>query len=363
MSLMQERRRRVLDNATRLSCNSVIAFEPENVFYLTGFWGEGIVVINDDYPNPMLIVPSLEVDRAKVSAKSCDIVEAERGYTMLDKALMLIKESDNVCTDCNDYSIIERLKVRLVEGSRLKHSKDVFYNARMIKDEEEIARIKRGAYVLDKLFEVCEQVIRVGVSEKQLQALLLYEAMQMGAYPPAYRYTLSPLIIASGINSSLPHAEPSSRVIEYGDLVTVDLTLRYEGYVADATRTFAVGRVDEDKYRIYHVVKEAQEMALDALKSNAICNGIDKIARAYIDSKGYGSRFIHSTGHGIGLDVHEPPWIRSSSNDVLREGMTITIEPGIYLEGKYGVRIEDSVLICNGGAEVLNKYPKDLIVL
>ncbi len=360
---MQERIRRILDKATKLSCNSVMAFEPENIFYLTGFWGEGITVISGNYPDARLIVPTLEVDRAKISAKGCDIIEAERGYSMLDKAFMFIKESDNVCTDCNDYSIIERLKVKLVEGSRLKHSKDVFYSARMIKDEEEISRIKKGADILDKLFKICEQVIRVGVSEKQLQALLLYEAMQMNAYPPAYRYTVSPLIIASGINSSLPHAEPSSRVIEYGDFVTVDLTLRYEGYIADATRTFAVGRVDEDKYRIYHIVKEAQEMALDALNDGVICNDIDSIARAYIDSKGYGSRFIHSTGHGIGLDVHEPPWIRSNSNEILRENMTITIEPGIYLEGRFGVRIEDSVLITHNYARSLNRYTKELVII
>jgi Xaa-Pro aminopeptidase len=127
---------------------------------------------------------------------------------------------------------------------------------------------------------------------------------------------------------------------------------------------YAVGRVDEDKYRIYNVVKEAQEMAFDSIKaSNAICNEIDKIARSYIDSKGYGSMFIHSTGHGIGLEVHEPPWISQRSEHILKDGMTVTIEPGIYLAGRFGVRIEDSVLIWNGDAEILNRYPKDLIVL
>ncbi len=352
------RAEKVLENARGVACNAVLAFEPENVFYLTGFWGEGIAVITDTL---RLVVPSLEVDRAASNAR-CEIVEAERG-NMLDKALAYIREEDKVCTDCNDYSMLERLKIRLVEGSRVRYSKDVFYNARMVKDKDEIACIEKGARILDELFKVCKHIIRVGVSEKELQAMLLYEALRMGAYPPSYRYTLSPLIVASGINSALPHAEPSDRVVEYGDLVTVDLTLRYKGYVADATRTFAVGRIDEERYKIYEMVREAQTRALGTLRDNVSCKDVDAAARSYIDEKGYGSRFIHSTGHGIGLDVHEPPWISSSSSYTLRGGMAVTIEPGIYLQERFGVRIEDSVVVMNNNASILNRYTKDLIVL
>ncbi len=352
------RAEKVLENARGLSCNAILAFEPENVFYLTGFWGEGVAVITDTL---RVVVPSLEAERAAYNAR-CEIIEAERG-NMLDKALAYIRDGDRVCTDCNDYSILERLRVRLVEGSMIRYNKDVFYNARMVKAKDEIACIEEGARILDRLFKVCEQVIRVGVSEKELQALLLYEALRMGAYPPSYRYTLSPLIVASGVNSALPHAEPSSKVVEYGDLVTIDLTLRYKGYVADATRTFAVGRVDEDKYKVYEIVREAQARALDSLRDNVSCKDIDAAARSYIGEKGYGQRFIHSTGHGIGLDVHEPPWISSSSNYILKEGMAVTIEPGIYLQGRFGVRIEDSVVVMNNNATILNRYTKDLIVL
>jgi len=359
---VESRSNRVLDEAYRIGCSTVIAFEPEDVFYLTGFWGEGIVVVLNQ-SDTRLIVPQLEADRARSIAR-CDVLEAERGSSMLDKALSLVAEDAVVCTDCSDHSIFERMRVKLVDSSRLKYSKDVFYNARKVKDEHEIKIIEHAARILDELFKVCEYVIRTGLSERQIQAMLMYEAMRRGAYPPAYRYTLSPLIIASGTNSSLPHAEPSDRLLLTGDLVTVDLTLRYNGYIADATRTFALGSIDREKEDIYHIVMEAQQMAVDAVHEDAECREVDGVARSYIESKGYGEMFIHSTGHGIGLDVHEPPWISRNSQERLARGMCITIEPGIYIANRYGVRIEDSLAIGRDGKViVMNRYTKDLIRL
>ncbi|MFN4336553.1 MAG: M24 family metallopeptidase [Candidatus Nitrosocaldus sp.] len=355
------RGKKVLDEAYRIGCDTIIAFEPEDVFYLTGFWGEGIAVLNQ--ADARLIVPSLEADRAR-NVAGCEVVEAERGSSMLDRALSLVGEDAIVCTDCTDNSIFERMKVKLVESSRLKYSKDVFYNARKVKDEHEIEIIEEASGILDELFKVCEYVIRAGVSEKHIQALLMYEAMLRGAYPPSYRYTLSPLIIASGINSSLPHAEPSDRIVSVGDLITVDLTLRYKGYIADATRTFALASIDREKEHVYYTVKEAQQRALEAVREGIQCREVDSVARSYIEGEGYGKMFIHSTGHGIGLDVHEPPWISRNSQDRLARGMCITIEPGIYIAGRYGVRIEDSIAIhSDGRVVVMNRYTKDLVKL
>ncbi|MFY3741094.1 MAG: Xaa-Pro aminopeptidase/Xaa-Pro dipeptidase [Candidatus Nitrosomirales archaeon] len=164
------------------------------------------------------------------------------------------------------------------------------------------------------------------------------------------------------MNSSLPHADPTDRKIRKGDLVTVDLTLRYNGYIADATRTFAVGTIDSEKKKIYHIVKEAQEHGLNAVKAGAKCGAVDHACRSFIKKAGYGKYFIHSTGHGIGVEVHEPPWLRMKSDEILQKNMTVTVEPGIYLPNKFGVRIEDSVLV-DKKVRVLNKYTKDLIIL
>jgi Xaa-Pro aminopeptidase/Xaa-Pro dipeptidase len=170
------------------------------------------------------------------------------------------------------------------------------------------------------------------------------------------------LIVASGKNSSLPHAQPTSRKIRKGDLVTIDLTLRYNGYISDATRTFAIDSIKEEQRKIYNIVKEAQEEGIANLHDGVEAGEIDRVCRSIIEKYNYDKYFIHSTGHGIGLDVHEPPWIRSNSKQLLRDGMSITIEPGIYLT-KYGVRIEDSLLVTKNGCKVFNKYTKELVTL
>jgi len=347
----------LLGEASKVKCNNLVAFEPENVFYITGFWGEAIALLNDS--GIKLIAPKLEADRARKGSRDCEVIESERGSGML-KSLLSNLSNGNVCTDCNDYSAIEKIRQKI--GRRLIHNTEPFYQARKIKDSKEIETIAKASRILDKLFVICEKQIKPNITEKHLQAMLLYEAMKMGAYPPSYRFTVSPLIIASGINSSLPHADPTDRKIRKSDLVTVDLTLRYKGYIADATRTFAVGSIDSEKKGIYQIVKEAQEHGQDVVKAGAECGTVDNACRSFIKKEGYGKYFIHSTGHGIGLEVHEPPWIRTKNTEVLHKNMAITIEPGIYLPNKFGVRIEDSLII-DKKPRILNRYTKDLIML
>lgn len=347
----------LLQEASKLGCNNLVAFEPENVFYITGFWGEVIALLNSN--GIKLIAPKLEADRARKGSRNCKIIESERGSDTL-KSLLSNLSDGKVCTDCNDYATIEKMRGKI--GKRLVHNKEPFHQARKIKDSKEIGTIAKASSILDKLFAICETQIKPNVTEKQLQAKLLYEAMNVGAYPPSYRFAVSPLIIASGTNSSLPHAEPTDRKIRKGDLVTVDLTLRYNDYIADATRTFAVGSIDPEKKKVYQVVKEAQEHGLDAVKAGAKCGTVDNACRSFIKKEGYGRYFIHSTGHGVGLEVHEPPWIRAKNDEILHKNMAITVEPGIYLPSKFGVRIEDS-LIVDKKPRILNRYTKDLIVL
>ena len=347
----------LLKEASKLKCNNLVAFEPENIFYITGFWGEVIALLNSN--GIKLIAPKLEADRARKGSRNCQVIQSERGSDML-RSLPSNLSNGNVCTDCNDYSTIEKIRQKI--GKRLIHNTEPFYQARKVKDGKEIETIAKASSILDKLFAMCEMEIKPNVTEKELQAKLLYSAMNMGAYPPSYRFTVSPLIVASGTNSSLPHAEPTDRKIRKGDLVTVDLTLRYKGYIADATRTFAVGTIDSEKKKVYQVVKEAQEHGLDAVKAGAECGTVDNACRSFIRKEGYGRYFIHSTGHGIGLEVHEPPWIRAKNNEVLQKNMAVTVEPGIYLPNKFGVRIEDSVIV-GSKVRILNKYTKDLIII
>lgn len=146
-------------------------------------------------------------------------------------------------------------------------------------------------------------------------------------------------------------------------MIVVDLTLRYASYVADATRTFALGRASSEMREVYNIIKQAQQVGIDCAIEYSTCEQVDRACRNHVSSSGYGSQFVHSSGHGIGLEVHEPPWLKTPNQQVLRKNMAIAVEPGVYLHGKFGVRVEDSIIVGEGHARNLNTFTKDLLVL
>lgn len=354
---MKERRSTILRHAKEAGCSVVAAFEPENVFYLTGFWGEAIAICTDR--GTKLIAPKLEYGRAEKTSIDCEVLPTERGSELLSTFVSQIKGS-RACTDCSDYSTVESVRN---QGGNVEVNTEPFFQTRRIKDDAEIKIIAKASRILDKLYEICKDEIKAGLSERDLQARLIYEGMQMGANPPSYKSTLNPLIIAGGPNGALPHAEVTDRKFKKGDMIVVDLTLRHAGYIADATRTFALGSATAEMKKVYSIVQESQEAGLGAARAGATCGQADAACRNLITDRGYEKLFIHSTGHGIGLDVHEPPWLRMRNTEELRPKMAVTVEPGIYIENKFGVRIEDSIIITNNRPQVLNRFTKDLIVI
>lgn len=355
--MMKDRRSSLLEHTAKMGCDAVAAFEPENVFYLTGFWGEAIAVCTKDWTR--LVAPKLEYSRAEKSSIDCEVIPTERGSELLSSFVGQIKNK-KACTDCSDYGTVEQ--VRRLQGN-ITVDTEPFFQARRIKDEAEIKVITKASRILDGLYEICEDEIKPGISERNLQAKLIYEAMKMGANPPSYKSTLNPLIIAGGPNGALPHAEVTDRKFKNRDMIVVDLTLRHRGYISDATRTFALGSATKEMKQVYGIVQESQKTGLDAAKAGVTCGQVDAACRNLIREQGYEKYFIHSTGHGIGLDVHEPPWLRMKNEEALRENMAVTVEPGIYLENKFGVRIEDSIIVTGGRPKVLNRYTKDLVEL
>lgn len=358
---MNERRRSLLKEADKVGCDALVAFRPENVFYMTGFWGEAAAMLAQS-GKPVIAAPELEVGRAAAESEDCEVVVAERigpgpAKTMIDQ----IKKHNlsAVCTDCQDYQMMTFLASR-VPGVR--QTQGPFYASRMKKDAGEIRTLRRASGIIDDLFELCSQRLREGLRESELQAVLMAEASAREAFDIGYASTLNPLIIAGGPNGAMPHAQVSGRKFRRGDLVVVDLTLRYRGYVSDATRTFAVGRAAGEACAAYETVRESQLRGLRSVRPGISCKRVDAACREYIEEQGSGEYFIHSTGHGIGLEVHEPPAISSIDKTRLRGGMAITVEPGIYVAGKFGIRIEDSLLVRQGGGpDVLHKFTKDLI--
>jgi len=361
-SVIKLRRFNLLQNASKLGCNVIAAFQPENIFYLTGFWGEAIAICTED--GSSLLVPKLEVERAIQESKECDVIRTERGNDLI---CSLISKIDRklTCTDCSDQSIIRIIQNQIGKKSFMANV-EPFLVTRIIKDKEEIEMIEMAAKILDRLYSICTEEIKAGLSERELQAKLLFEAMLMRAYPTSYKSSLNPFIIAGGPNGALPHAQVSDRKFIKGDMIIIDLTLRYMGYIADATRTFALGRATSEMKKIYDIVKRSQQAGLNALRYNIPCSQLDAICRRIISEEGYSECFIHSTGHGVGLDVHEPPWLRINNEEILKANMAVTIEPGIYLQGKFGIRIEDTTIVgnqSNGGTRILNAFTKDLIEL
>ena len=354
---MQQRRTKLLNFAKKINCDTLVAFEPENLYYMTGFWGEAIGILEKS-GKTTIIVPELEAGRAKTESTNCDIVTSERGTGLISSLVSKIK-TKKVCTDCQNYSIMLSLK-KSVRG--IKHSLKPFYNTRIIKDSSEIVVLKKASKIIDEMFEICTNKIKKGQKESELQAILMSYAISNGMFDTGYKSTLNPLIIAGGPNSAIPHAQVTDRKFSNGDMIVVDLTLRYQGYVSDATRTFGLGKISDKAREIYEIVKESQKLGLRAVKPNVHCKLIDKTCRDYIKKRNYGKYFIHSTGHGIGLEVHEQPNISYRSTTKLEKDMAITVEPGIYIPKKFGIRIEDSLIVRNKPI-LLHKFTKDLIVI
>ncbi len=354
---MKHRRKNLLKFTQKIDCDTLVTFEPENLFYLTGFWGEAIGILEKG-GNTTIIAPELEVGRAKEESENCNVITGERGVGLISTLVTKINKN-KVCTDCNDFSLMTSLKKSI---PKIKSSTEPFYNSRIIKDEKEIKILKKGSKIIDELFDICSKKMKVGQKESELQTILMAYAIEQQMFDTGYKSTLNPLIIAGGPNGALPHAQVSQRKFRKGDLVVVDLTLRYKGYVSDSTRTFAIGKISQQATEAYEIVKESQKLGLKAVKPNVNCKEVDFACRKYIEDKNYGKYFIHSTGHGIGLEVHEAPTVSLRSETLLEENMAITVEPGIYIPNKFGIRIEDS-LIVKQKPIVMHKFTKDLVTI
>ena len=352
---MKARRKRLEKYCNSVNCDTLVTFEPENLFYLTGFWGEAVGILEKG-GQTTIIAPELEAGRAKDESINCDVITSQRGGLISTLASLKKKK---ICVDCHNYSVMQSLKKSI---PRLKQSSEPFYNARIIKDSDEVHILKKASSIIDQMFELCTQTIKKGRSESDLQAILMSFAIANDMHDTGYRSTLNPLIIAGGPNGALPHAQVTKRKFANGDMIVVDLTLRYKGYVSDATRTFGLGSISKEARTVYEIVKESQKAGLAVVRPQRTCKSVDDTCRKIIEEHHYGSYFIHSTGHGIGLDVHESPNITSKSTTKLKKDMAVTVEPGIYIPNKLGVRIEDSVIVRDRPI-IMHKFTKDLVVI
>jgi Xaa-Pro aminopeptidase len=234
----------------------------------------------------------------------------------------------------------------------------VIETLRISKNETEIAKLQKACEITDQALEYTLSKIKVGMTEREVEVLLKNKMIELGADKTWDRF-----IVASGYRGAMPHGSASDKIIDDGDFVTFDIGCFYQGYSSDLTRTVCMGKPGKDMEDIYNTVYEAQKLAVKAAKAGITGKELDSISRNYITEAGYGEFFKHGLGHGLGLDIHEAPRLNQKNDQPLELGACITIEPGIYVSGLGGVRIEDDVILTVDGCIVLNKFPKELIII
>ena len=329
-----------------------------NIRYLTGFTGDNAQLLLTPgsqilFTDPRFTIQASEECICPVKIHSQGPLDQAVAETVRRRRLKRIGFETSRVT----YDVYLRLKQALPLGATLKPTAGVIEKLRMIKSDDEVARIRRSALTNSKALEKTASTIRPGLSESDVAAELEYQMHRFGAEKPAFE-----TIVAIGERSALPHARPTSRKIVAHELLLIDMGACQDGYMSDMTRMLFLGRPTKRVTNMYKAVAEAQLAAIDAVRPGVTSSQVDHKARRILELQGYGKAFVHSTGHGLGLEIHEPPRLGKRDKTRLEPGMVITIEPGAYIRGFGGVRIEDTVLVTENGCEVLTPTTKELML-
>ncbi len=328
-----------------------------NIRYFTGFSGSSAYVLFTKDKN-YFITDFRYKDQSSAEVKGYEIVI---NYNFSDELAKLISDEGlkNIGVEASRMSLASLKNLEEKNPVVKFHAvNERIEKMTMAKTPEEIASLKKAVEISDKTFSKMLEFIKPGMKELDVAAEITYTHMKFGAQKNSF----DP-IVASGKRGALPHGLASDKKIEKGDMVTLDFGCIYNGFCSDVTRTVAVGEPSDEMKKIYQIVLDSQLLAIKNAKSDSSSKALDAVARDYITSKGYGDNFGHGLGHGLGIEVHEAPAVSMRNDSQLVSNSIITIEPGIYVENLGGVRIEDDVLIVNGSCEVLNKSPKELIIL
>ncbi|HBV96821.1 MAG: Xaa-Pro dipeptidase [Peptococcaceae bacterium BICA1-7] len=355
---MQERVNKLRELFSGEGIDAFLVTSPENRFYLTGFTGSsGSVLITD---REIFLITDFRYDeQAKKQCPHCTVVMAREG---IPEALQELVQNINIrILGCEGEIITYQQYTSLEEklaAQKIKPLYGFMDSLRAVKDHDEIECIARAVELTDRAFSHVLPFIRDGVTENSLALELEFFMRKNGAEGIAF-----PFIVASGQRSSLPHGTATEKIISGGDLVTLDFGASLAGYNSDMTRTVVVGKADDQQKKIYSIVLEAQLAGIRAVRPGVAASEVDRAARDVIAGHGYGECFGHSTGHGLGLKIHENPRLSVKDDTELKPGMVVTVEPGIYLPGWGGVRIEDSVLVESHGVRVLSTSEKDRLLV
>jgi Xaa-Pro aminopeptidase len=335
----------------------ILFFSPENIRYLTGFSGsEGYLLVGRD--ENLLLVDSRYITQAHEETRGCRVSLVDKGIKGVAAHIAPLGlrrlgfEAQRI-----SVALFEQLQKGL-QDVELVPIKDELERLRGLKTSEEITVIKKAVQVAEEAWKKVLEMVKPGAREDEVALELEYCMKKGGAEGVAFD-----IIVAAGPRTALPHAQPTKRPIKEGDFALFDFGSQYRGYCSDESCTVVAGRATAEQKRIYTIVKDAHDRAIEQVRPGVRLAEIDAVARGHIDQAGHGEHFGHGTGHGVGLAVHEWPALGKDSQDVAEEGMVFTIEPGIYIPEWGGVRIEDMVVVTADGCEVLTGIPKDLMIL
>lgn len=353
---MNERLRWLRNNLKSQSIQGMIISNPINIKYLTNISAEGIllmtlrenVYITDDrYIEEVKRTLTVDDEIVVTNARNVSAEDYENFFMFCEN----VGFEENYVTYAKYKEIMQKYKI-----NDLIETEGIIEKQRLIKDEEEIINIKKACEITDNCFTHLLSYIKKGMTEKQIAEEVEKFFKTNGASGTSFD-----TIIASGENSSIPHAVPGDRTIKSGDIITIDMGCKYNGYCSDMTRTIFVDYVDEYIKEVYDLVRKNQELALSEMQDGANIKNITKMVECNFNL--HDQELVHALGHGVGLEIHEDPIISSRNERNLKAGMVVTDEPGIYLPGKFGVRIEDTVLITEAGSETLTKSSKEYCVI
>jgi len=339
--------------------DSLLVMNNENRFYLSGFTGSsGALVIGME--KSILVTDFRYLEQASFESPDFEVLRATDSYAeAIAEAAQKVKAT---CLGCEGDRLtcnqLQELKEKIDGEIDVKLVCGVVESLREVKDDEEIEAIEKSVNLADQAFEKILGMLKPGLQEREISLELEFFIRRAGASKVPF-----PLILASGPRGALPHGVASERVLGGGDMITLDYGAVLNNYCSDLSRTVVLGEPSPKQKELYAIVLEAQLAGIAAVRPGIQAREVDYVVRKVIEKHGYGENFGHSTGHGLGLSIHEPPRLSSKDETVLKAGMVVTIEPGIYLPGWGGVRIEDTILVTEDGCRVLSKSPKDRLIV
>jgi Xaa-Pro aminopeptidase len=325
-----------------------------NVRYLTGFTGtNGAVVVRGDGER-LFFTDFRYVEQAAEQVHGYETVRVGADMAGELAAQLLGRsgfEDDHVTVRSHG-----KLAEKLGSGVELVAAGGLVEGLRAVKDQDEVAAMRAATQIADEVYEHLRDRGLVGRTERDVALEIESEMRRRGAEGPSF-----PPIVAAGAHGALPHAEPRDVEIPSGTLVVIDMGARVDGYCSDCTRTFATGQIGDTAHAAYELVRHAQAESMAAVRAGADCRAVDGVARAIIEDAGHGDHFGHGLGHGVGLEIHEAPRLAKTAEGELAAGNAVTVEPGVYLPGEVGVRIEDLAIVTADGSDVLTRFPKELV--